>query len=515
MNPLRYFIFALLWALGLPAVMLAGLAALPFCITPAAVVAVPLVLLSGWIIFVFRRYLRVLKKAGAVRMVPGDCLTRYSPWYLPAFYYLAVLAAVTYLAQFSREESLYAVMGSMPHFFVWTFALDIFQTYLGGPDAAFGTLWPAITVSLALAAGMTVFFAKNAPPVENRLRGVGILTGIFACVAVACCVAYSDLRAHVLAKRAAGVAVVTEGRRMTFPYRDWMAEHTELSEYEPFSAGNQLVKIAAPELKIAAGHPKIYAAISFYPLAAAAVEGIYENVDRRSVGNEKLLTGGTSPQAFSALMNGDADMAFMFRPSDAQIVEAAEAGKKLTVTPIGREAFVFFVSRINPVENLSVTQIQEIYAKKITRWSEVGGTHEKILPFQRPAGSGSQTAMLRVMGDAALAEPLREEYQVSMRGIVNRVADYRNYGNSLGYSFRFYVQGMAADAGVRLLAVDGVQPTVENVRNGVYPLTEDVMIVTAGSENPHVAALVAWFLSPQGQMLVEKAGYVGMRRNAE
>ena len=62
---------------------------------------------------------------------------------------------------------------------------------------------------------------------------------------------------------------------------------------------------------------------------------------------------------------------------------------------------------------------------------------------------------------------------------------------------------------VKFLSVNGVAPTVENIRNGSYPFTEDVFVVTAGTPNPHVHELIDWLLSPQGQELIEKTGYVG------
>jgi len=63
---------------------------------------------------------------------------------------------------------------------------------------------------------------------------------------------------------------------------------------------------------------------------------------------------------------------------------------------------------------------------------------------------------------------------------------------------------------VKLLAVDGIYPSKENIRNGTYPFTVDVFAVTAGTSNPHVQDIIDWLLSPQGQELIEKTGYVGV-----
>ncbi|WP_279401693.1 substrate-binding domain-containing protein [Piscibacillus salipiscarius] len=69
--------------------------------------------------------------------------------------------------------------------------------------------------------------------------------------------------------------------------------------------------------------------------------------------------------------------------------------KALNMTPIGREAFVFFVHADNPVDSLKVEEIQGIYSGNITNWKEVGGEDVEIRAFQRPEGSGSQTMLKR------------------------------------------------------------------------------------------------------------------------
>ena len=63
---------------------------------------------------------------------------------------------------------------------------------------------------------------------------------------------------------------------------------------------------------------------------------------------------------------------------------------------------------------------------------------------------------------------------------------------------------------VKLLAVDGVAPSVENIRNGTYPLTISLCAVTTKTTNPNVQKLIDWILSPQGQELIEKTGFVGI-----
>jgi phosphate transport system substrate-binding protein len=179
----------------------------------------------------------------------------------------------------------------------------------------------------------------------------------------------------------------------------------------------------------------------------------------------------------------------------------------------------------NPVSALSIKQIQDIYLKKITNWQSVSGQDKEIMPFQRPENSGSQTAMIKEVMKGKKLPFEGREIVMGMGMTVRSVAVYRNEEESIGYSFRFFTQDMMAfgeqriktpletaeDIGrVKLLDVDGVAPTEQNIRNGTYPLTVNVYAATAGTANPNAAALIAWLLSPQGQSLIEKTGYVGI-----
>ena len=188
------------------------------------------------------------------------------------------------------------------------------------------------------------------------------------------------------------------------------------------------------------------------------------------------------------------------------------------LTPIGREAFVFFVNSRNPVTELSVEQIQGIYTGEITNWAEVGGKNQSIRPFQRAENSGSQSALERLMDGLPLMEPEMEDQLESMGGIIQAVASYRNYRNAIGFSFRFYATEMVSSGDIRLLALDGVEPTREAIRAGTYPLSDPFYAVTASRAGmpPHeerdetIAAFLAWILSDQGQYLIEQTGYVAL-----
>lgn len=290
----------------------------------------------------------------------------------------------------------------------------------------------------------------------------------------------------------------------------WYAEQTFNRNNTPFMTDNALVKIPAPTLTITENHPKLDGATATFPIYAAASQAIYKDFPTNSV--HGWITSSTTPTAYERLISGYVDVAFVAQPSAEQRALAESRGVALHFTPIAKEAFVFFVHADNPVSGLTSEQIRAIYAKRIVNWNEVGGLDEKIIPFQRPPGSGSQTALeLKVMQGEKPAPPLREEIAEGMGGVIQRVAAYQNSRQAIGYSFRVYATTMNRDKDVKFLAIDGVEPTRENIRSGSYPYTADVFAATAGTTNLHVPAFIDWFLTDQGQQLVEDTGYVSLR----
>ncbi|WP_404328759.1 substrate-binding domain-containing protein [Mesobacillus maritimus] len=181
------------------------------------------------------------------------------------------------------------------------------------------------------------------------------------------------------------------------------------------------------------------------------------------------------------------------------------------MTPIGREAFVFFVHKDNPVEELSIGQLQGIYSGKITNWQEVGGNNEKIRAFQRPEGSGSQSALMNVMDGVPLMEPPSEDIVSAMGGIIREKTNYQNRKNAIGFSFRHFSQDMVDNGKIKNIAVEGILPTKENIQNETYPLVDNFYAFTSNHEHPHDQPFIEWMQSKQGQWLVDQTVYVPVR----
>jgi phosphate transport system substrate-binding protein len=304
----------------------------------------------------------------------------------------------------------------------------------------------------------------------------------------------------------------------------------DLELYKPFAENTKAVSLPEESsLKMTDDLPRLDGATALYPLYSAFAQATYPAGDYstdpydygktdkgkelskeemiQQQGREGQVVCTTTSYAYKRLMDGEADIIFVAGPSEAQLAEAESMGLELTLTPIGKEAFVFFVNSRNEVNGLTTAQIQGIYSGEITNWSEVGGSNDKIRAFQRPEDSGSQTMLQKLMKGKDLMTPPTEDIVSGMGDIIEQTSNYRNYKNAIGYSFLFFATEMVQNDEIKLLEVDGVKPARSTIASGEYPLAAEFYAVTAGSDNPNVQRFIDWILSPQGQYLVEKTGY--------
>lgn len=247
---------------------------------------------------------------------------------------------------------------------------------------------------------------------------------------------------------------------------------------------------------------RVDASLATQPLMDAYVDGLKEY-------NLKKDYTNTDP-AYTKLINGETDLIIVTEPSSDELNRASDAGVELEVTPVVNEGFVFYTNVKNPVNGLSLKEIQDIYMDKITNWNQVGGDDAKIIAYQRPENSGSQTGMLSlVMKDKKIKEPKKEEYIESMAGIIDAVANYDNSKDSLGYSYYYYATTMYGNENIKFLAVDGVSPNHDTIKDESYPLITAYYIVTLkDTKNTAVSKVKKAMLESKGQEIARNAGYI-------
>ncbi|CAM3788085.1 PstS family phosphate ABC transporter substrate-binding protein [Alkalicoccus chagannorensis] len=291
----------------------------------------------------------------------------------------------------------------------------------------------------------------------------------------------------------------------------------DLHTYEPF-AGNGAIAQLEDNASLEMDEPiRLDGATALYPIYAAFTEAVFPEGEYDPY--ETLQSDVVSTQtdeAYERLVTNQTDMIFAAGPSEEQQAYAEEFGVELQKTPIGKEAFVFFTHSDNSVDDLTVEEIQQIYAGEITNWEEVGGNDAEIRAFQRPEGSGSQTALIDLMDGTPVMEPPSDDVQQGMGGVIQETSNYRNHQSALGYSFRYYTKEMAESGDIELLQLNGVEPDEETIRSGAYPVTDYFYAVTRKADHGEKeVTLIDWILSEEGQYIIEESGYIAAAEEEE
>ncbi|MCL2678020.1 MAG: substrate-binding domain-containing protein [Clostridiales bacterium] len=207
------------------------------------------------------------------------------------------------------------------------------------------------------------------------------------------------------------------------------------------------------------------------------------------------------------------DIILVTPPSIDELNIANSYGVELIVKPICYDSFVFITHIDNPVNSLTVEEVQKIYSGEITNWRQVGGNDEEIVAFQREAGSGSQTAMEEfVMAGIEMMEAPMGWTIGGMGFLINKfAAEYQNAPQSLGYTYKYYIDRLYKSPDIKIIKINGIEPNDNNVRNSTYPFVVPYNGVIRSDDIANVGGkFLDWLLSEEGQRCIAQAGYVSL-----
>lgn len=254
-------------------------------------------------------------------------------------------------------------------------------------------------------------------------------------------------------------------------------------------------------------YPKVDGSTATIPLAQA----FQANFTGKDFEDVEIYHSKTH-NAYVKLINKEVDLILVTYPSDEERALAQNSNVELAVDKVVNEGFVFFVNKSNPVDSLTVEQIQKIYAGEITNWKEVGGKDEKIVAYQRPKNSGSQTGMEElVMKNKKLTEAPKENIATSMSDIIDVISNYDNSSAAIGYSYYFYAHTMYTSDSIKMIKVNGVEPNNDTIKAGNYPFLTAYYAVTRNDKTEIADTLKSHMLSDRGQKVAEEAGYVPIK----
>jgi phosphate transport system substrate-binding protein len=203
-----------------------------------------------------------------------------------------------------------------------------------------------------------------------------------------------------------------------------------------------------------------------------------------------------------SLINSVCDIGDMSRfMKDDEFKAAVEKGVFPTFHVVALDGLPILVHPGNPVSSLTIEQVRDIYMGKITNWKEVGGPDKKIVMISRDTNSGTyETFEEKVMNKEKIAESA--EYVGSNGAVRARV---QSTPAAIGYAGLGFV-----DNTVKALTINGVYPSKKTVISGKYPIARPLYMVTNGypAMGSHVYQFITIYLSPKGQEIVERIGFV-------
>jgi phosphate transport system substrate-binding protein len=229
------------------------------------------------------------------------------------------------------------------------------------------------------------------------------------------------------------------------------------------------------------------------------------------------VNGGGSGQGVAALINGACDIANCSRAFEEQEIadfKSKHPGKEPKEFMVGYDALSVFVHKNNPMTEISIDELQQLYMKdgKITKWSDLGISNI-------PGAKGDEVILVSRQNNSGTYHYFREAIvgkknemrlgTVDMNGSKDVVDLISKTPNAIGYSGMGY-----ATPAVKQLKVSkkkgekAVEPNIANALDKTYPISRPMFMYTAGEPAPHVKKYLDWIMSADGQKIVAETGYV-------
>ncbi len=230
-----------------------------------------------------------------------------------------------------------------------------------------------------------------------------------------------------------------------------------------------------------------------------------ENYMREHPGVTIQVTGGGSGTGIAALINGGTDICEASRSMKEKEKEQVKSrqGKEVKEIPVALDGVAIYVHQQSPLKVLTRDQLKGIYTGRITNWREVGGGDGRIVAYSRENNSGTYVFFKEhVLNNEDFAREIQT--LPGTAAIVNAVS---KDPASIGYG------GIAYASGIRAVPIradensEAVQPTLETVQSGRYPLSRYLFFYTIGEPEGQAKLFIDWVLGPEGQKVCETVGY--------
>ncbi len=214
------------------------------------------------------------------------------------------------------------------------------------------------------------------------------------------------------------------------------------------------------------------------------------------------VEGGGTKEGIDALIKGQTDIAITSRlPSGYETKLLAEYyGSVGMFYLIAKDGIIIYLNKENKVSNLSFGQLQNIFSGTLTNWLEVGGENSIITVVNRPPTSGTHV----YFKEHVLIDGNYTDKAIIRFTNKNVIKEVENNLTAIGYGGFGFIK----DEDIKYSNVNNIPPTEENIRNDTYPLTRYLHFFTTRTAKGATKLFIDWVLSPEGQKVIKKLGFV-------
>jgi len=224
------------------------------------------------------------------------------------------------------------------------------------------------------------------------------------------------------------------------------------------------------------------------------------------------VTGGGTGTGIAALVNATVDIANASREiKSEEKADAMANGVDPLEFIVAKDAIAIIVHPSNPVIELTLQQISDIYSGKINSWNEIGGENRPIVRLSRETNSGTHVYFLEQvlrLGEKDNKTMFSPDTLLlpSSQGITTEVSDNPN---AIGYDGLGYVT-----RAVKMVAVANsdsnsyILPSSATVNDGTYPIARELYMYTDGQPEGIIQDYIIWLFSPGAQEIVDNMGFV-------
>ena len=222
------------------------------------------------------------------------------------------------------------------------------------------------------------------------------------------------------------------------------------------------------------------------------IEKVAEHFAEKNPGIAVNVQGGGSTAGVQATINGTCDIG-----ASSRNLKPSERG--LEIVLIALDGIAVIVHKDNPVTDLSVEQIRDIFAGRTTNWQELGGMKSDIIPVTREEGSGTRASFEdMIMGDDVISDAcLVQDSNGAVREIIATTAQ------GVGY-----ISVGLIDEREKAVAIDGVKPTLGNLTTEKYRFARPFLLLLRDEPKGEVKKFIDYTLSSEGQQILGSSGLI-------